>query len=547
MSTNFFIRSLTSSCYSPSATSTTRQRLPVFLALLLASLAALADGPVILTQYGAVQGSAEADMNVFRGVPFAAPPVGDLRFAPTQPHPGWTGVRQATEFGSPCPQDDPFGAGRFGNEDCLFLNVWSPELTPHRPMPVMLWLHGGSNTSGAGSDPSTDGQHLARDGDVVVVSINYRLTSLGFLAHTALTAERPDHPYSGNQGLEDQIAAMKWIRDNIGEFGGDPGNVTLFGLSAGGSDISAHQVAPSTWGLFHRVMMHSGVSQRAPTLAEASAHGDNLATAVGCAGAPDVLVCLRATSVDNLLDAGQALGRWGPITDGVLVPQEPFTAYLKGEIATVPTVLGTTANEGTLFLIPGGLPAFLVPLIIQNWFGTDAAAVLEQYPCSDADCSAYEPAEFLITPADNALSAVITDEFHCNTRRIARLTASAGAPTYVYEFERTVDPSLFPWKLGATHAGDQEYIFGTNLFNGPSAEKAALSATMREYFSSFADHGEPKEQHAPDWPKYKDKSGKQAPHERYLELDVEIEANRPYAAVNNCEFWDALRFPELTP
>src|SRR5437764_3543486 len=422
------------------------------VAALLASVAvsAAAPGsPVVATDHGPIRGVAIGGMQVFRGIPYAAPPVGDLRWRPPQEPARWTGVLDATQFANHCPQNpSPYGIASL-TEDCLYLNVFTPPKTNEgRPplLPVMVWIHAGGLLLGEsdGYDPS----RLVAD-DIVVVTINYRLGALGVLAHPALSAES-SYGGSGNYGLMDQQAALRWVQGNIRAFGGDPSNITIFGRSAGGSRVHAQLASPQATGLFHKAIVESGAySLTQSPLATAEAQGIAFATAVSCTDA----ACLRALSVAAILQAGPKSTVFANL-DGFVLTQSMQSALTSGQFNQVPTIVGSNHDEWRLFVAqtekatgtphtpagyPGaiaalGIPASLVPFL------ANVAYPLAAYG---------SPSE--------ALGAVGTDVvFACNAAKSARLLSQYVA-TFQYEFADAQSAMLyFPppisYPTGATHA-----------------------------------------------------------------------------------------------
>jgi len=511
--------------------------------------------PVVVTTSGPVEGSLEDGLNVFRGIPYVAPPVGDLRWPP-QPVTPWVVTRQAKAFGPQCPQF--FFGIPVGNEDCLYLNIWAPAHPPAGGLPVMVWIHGGGHTQGSGDggpsfidgQPIYGGQHLARRGDVVLVSFNYRLGPFGFLAHPALTGEEPSHPSSGNYGQEDQIAALKWVRDNIARFGGDPHNVTIFGESAGGVSTSLHLVSPQSAGLFHRAIIQSGAADRRPTLGPVEAQGGAFALVLGCSGAPDVPACLRTKSRNEVLTAlplpaGFIFGQgafWGPIVDGYVIPDQPLNAFYSGHFSQAPLIIGNTANEGTTFpaLVGANLTPTVYNAFLNRFFpGPAGDAVRAAYPCSDADCSAFEPPQFLLSPADNAIAEVATNGlFICASRRVARAIASHETPIYFYTFDHEIVSPFWPFAIGAGHFAEISFVFGTAGLSQLTEEEKPLSRAMMDYWTNFAWDGDPNHGKARKWPTYRYGPSND---EKRITFDLKIKQATHFHE-NNCDFFDALFF-----
>jgi para-nitrobenzyl esterase len=437
---------------------------------------------------GIVAGSSDGTVSTFKGIPYAKAPVGPLRWRPPQPPARWSGAREATAFGAACPQAMPVDtvAGPAAtSEDCLTLNVWAPAHAS-RPAPVMVWLHGGGNDSGSGSKRYYDGAAFARDG-VVLVSLNYRLGSLGFFAHPALTREAaPDAPL-GNYGLMDQIAALRWVKGNIAAFGGDPEAVTLFGESAGGTDTLLLMTCASAAGLFQRAIVESaGIWSSLPSLAEREADGVKLAAAlVGQATAATVGADrLRAITVEDLVKA-EAGGR-GPMVDGRLVTERVEQALAAGRGARVPLVIGTNSDEGSLV---SDLPA----AEILSGFGKEVLAKARALYGTGAD--------------DAALArALFRDKTFTAPARWIAAQASSRAPVYLYRFSY-LRPRQRGHVPGAAHGSEIPYVFDS-WSQAPmggallGAEVRAEAALLHGCWIAFASSGVPTCPGAPAWPRY---------------------------------------------
>jgi para-nitrobenzyl esterase len=486
--------------------------------------AAAADGPVVPTVYGQVRGKAGETATSFLGIPYAAPPVGSQRWKPPAPPARWTGVRDATEPGNPCmqqrrptPWGDLAGPGT-PSEDCLYLNVHTP--TPRSPQkrPVMVWIHGGGFTVGSGA--FYDGSTLAAEGDVVVVSFNYRLGTFGYLAHPDLARES-SLGLSGNYGVLDQQAALRWVRHNIAAFGGDPGNVTVFGESAGGGSVCQQLVSPAAAGLFDRAIAQSGCGFPLPTQTSQRSHGQAWAAALGCAD----VTCLRARSADELLTApATATALWTPNIDGVILPSQVPDALASGRFHRVPVLQGTTADEGRLTvattydLAGRRLTAAGYPVAVRALHGERADAVLARYPLSEYG-----------TPAE-ALGAILTDsQFACPQSRTAGLMARY-TRSYQYEFadRHAMDylnlPVGFP--MGAPHGSEIRYVFGG--VTGTSGQ-VALSDAMLGYWTGFARTGVPYAAGAPRWNL----------HPKVLTLAPEaITSSTAFPEDHKCDLWN---------
>jgi para-nitrobenzyl esterase len=479
----------------PTATSTST---PTETPTATATNVPIQQGTRIAIADGEVQGEVDGGSRRFLGIPFAAPPVGALRWRPPQPVVPWDGVLEANHMSLPCAQFEALTTPASDNEDCLYLNVWAPDPAPSAPLPVMLWFHGGGNTTGSTADLVPlgvgglfyNGRTLAESRGVIVVSTNYRLNIFGFLSHPALAAEDPTTPYSGNQALLDQNAALKWVRDNIAAFGGDPHNVTIFGESAGSFDVCYHVASPVSRGLFEQAISESGgCTTRRTTLAEADQQTEALIDAVGCRDAADVLACLRELPVSTLLDHSDP---FGPIVDGRFLPDQPRTLYDAGDIAHVPYILGSNSDEGTLFLL-GTKPVQTEEeyrAVLASRFGSRADEIAAAYPAAD-----------FVTPND-ALARVVGDSgLVCPTYDSARRAAAAGSPVHLYNFSWPVLADVLPF-LGATHGAEIAFVFGS--VPAPTADDQAVAAAMQGYWSRFAGTGDPNGDGALEWPLYDD-------------------------------------------
>ncbi len=487
---------------------------------------------------GMVQGQLNGATREFLGIPYAAPPVGPLRWRPPAAPTPWMGTLDATEYSSPCAQLPALTGTPSESEDCLYLNVWTPDPAPSEPKPVMIWIHGGSNVSGSTADGVPfpgfegvrlyDGSIIADQRDTIVVTINYRLGVFGFFGHSGLAGEDVGYPYGGNQGLLDQRAAMQWVRDNIAAFGGDPDNVTIFGESAGSFDVCAHVVSPMSAGLFHRAISQSGgcsVGVRSQAGAEASA--DALSVSLGCDTAPDELACLRALPVADLLDAAAPLpdGSGADLAisiDGGFLPQHPRAILDAGTFNQVPYILGANSDEGSLFFIgadPIDEAEYTAELVSR--YGTHAPAIEVMYPASDFP----EPLDALIRVMGDSTLV-------CSTYDVAARVADAKGKAYVYNFAR-VPPLAFvaALDLGAFHGVEIAYVFGT--VTPPTGTDLNLGRQMREYWTNFAAKGKPKATQATGWPRFKSKSWKM------VRFNATLSKLTGYRQAE-CEFWRGL-------
>ncbi len=464
----------------------------ILTALALASVLAYAqDAPTVTIGAGKLRGVASGNVAVFKGIPFAAPPVGDLRWREPMPVKPWTGVRDASRFSPRCMQN-----GQDVSEDCLYLNVWTTEWPPKSRKPVMLWIHGGGNFAGASSEPVFNGESLARRG-VVLVSANYRLGVFGFFAHSELIAESAHHS-SGNYGLLDQIAALKWVRDNITRFGGDPRNVTVFGESAGSLDINVLMTSPLAKGLYARLIGESGPVVAPPPLADGEKKGREVAAGLkaGSIGA------LRQVSARDLQKAtGQGLQFLGPllgvVVDGWVLPSPPFDIFKAGKEHRADLLIGSNARELSRPFFPiAGLKEG-----IQEQFGALAPRAMDVYGLKDGS----EPEADAVF--GNALAQWVTDtQFRCGTVAELIWHSRAGNQSWQFQFSRV--PSGRE-SVGAAHGSEIPYVFGTlaaaaGSANAPKYDSTdtAVSDQMEGYWTNFAKTGDPNGGSLPKWPKF---------------------------------------------
>jgi para-nitrobenzyl esterase len=469
-----------------------RVRLMVLGAIALAGSAlsattALAD-PVVRTQQGDVVGVEAGPLSVFRGIPYAAPPVGALRWRAPRPPDAWN-RRSATAFGPACiqpvsaVQDAAFGPLGVQSEDCLTLNVWTPTRNPGSSLPVMVWIHGGGFVSGAGSLPAYDGSTLARQG-VVVVTLNYRLGALGFFAHPALDQESPDGPV--NFGLLDQIAALQWVRDNIGAFGGDTGNVTILGESAGAESVLALFASPLAQGLFHKGIAQSpyGIPSHSP--AKARAAGIEVAKALELDGEHASAAALRGIAAEafaTITGRGASLAPSLVYGDAVL-PARILDRFEQGQSAALPLVIGNNSNEASVAELFGIDPASLVQKL-----GVAKIAVRLLFPEATDD-------------ADLARHAVRDAVFGAFVKRIAD-QHSRRAPAWRYYFNYLPEQQQGT-EPGAPHGGEIAFVLGT-LDRTPAYRDIRTPADdrvaerMTAYWLAFARTGRPAPTGEPDW------------------------------------------------
>lgn len=487
---------------------------------------------------GVVRGVEGAGVHAFLGLPYAAPPVGPLRWRAPQPVRSWRGVRDASRIGRDCTQalgrDAILGGGGglvFGAEDCLYLNVYAPaEVGPH---PVMVFLPGGAFTIGAGAN--YDPTRLATEQGRVVVTVNYRLGALGWLAHPRFAADGDG--LGGNWGLMDQQAALRWVRANIAALGGDAGDVTVFGESAGAWSACHLMASPGSQGLFDRVILQSGTCVEPQSLRsadEAAADGPAFAASVGCEG-DAVVDCLRRVPARRIARAASTRaglngpGSWGPVYGDATVPVAPPLAFLGGDFVRVHVVVGTNADEGRLFAVQVRDAARYAAQ--TRWlYGASGEAVLARYPIDPADGKA---------GPGLAMARSFTDQkFACPAEALRRLLARH-VPVSGYEFADPDAPLalpawLFPYDMGAYHASELTYVFGRPwAFADPgrfTPEQAALGERMRGLWAGFG--------HGADWPR----------DGRVLVLDpARDRLSDDFAARHHCDLWATTPFGPVAP
>lgn len=456
----------------------------------------------IATTQGALRGVASGGINAYLGIPYAKAPVGDLRWKPPVAADGWQGVRNAAVAGPACIQPKPIVASIYSedlpstSEDCLSLNVWAPKNAKNAP--VIFWIHGGSLTSGYSGSPLYDGRRIAEEG-VVVVSINYRMGVLGYLAHAELSAESP-HNASGNYGLLDQIEALKWVKRDIAAFGGDPGNITIMGESAGGLSVMYLMASPLAQGLFHKAIAQSAYMITVSDLKQARQGmpaGEQVGALVSAALKAD-LKGLRAMDPNDLTAAAAKAG-FGPfgVIDGWALKRQLVDTFDAGEQARVPILAGFNSGEiRSLRFLAAPTPATsaVYEASIKCRYGDLADLYLKLYPSNDM--------------GESILAATRDAIYGWTAERLARKQTEAGAPSYLYLFDHSY-PAADKWNLHAFHAAEIPYVFGTfgklpPLWPAPpsDAREKALSRAMIQYWTSFAKTGAPQAQDAPEWKAY---------------------------------------------
>jgi len=479
----------------------------------------------VTIESGKIQGTTNQDhsVRIFKGIPFAAPPLGDLRWKAPQPAPSWSGVRQADKFGSACLQTNVFGDIYFRDkqpsEDCLNLNIWIPSKPATAKLPVIVWFYGGGFVAGSNSEPRYDGENLAKKG-AIIISPNYRLGIFGFFSHPELTKESGVNG-SGNYGLLDQVAALQWVVKNISAFGGDPHNITIAGESAGSFSVSALMASPLSRNLFQKAIGESGAffpsgpnaGLRVKPLADTEQFGVKFSGSVGASS----LAQMRAKPGDELLQAAAKMERgfvFGPNIDGHFLPREALPIYEQGAQSHVPLLAGWNADEGKMMVLfaPQKPTAKSFAEQGQTRFGDQAAQFLKLYPAA-TDQEALLSAE--------ALSG---DDFVAySTWKWTDMQAKTGdAPVYQYHFEQV--PAVKPGakigplpasEAGARHACEIEYVFQTlkSQEGVPwTEEDFKVSDAMSSYWVNFAQSGNPNGAGLAEWPRYDGKDGFQVMH-----------------------------------
>jgi para-nitrobenzyl esterase len=462
------------------------------LAMTLWSSPAMA-GPIVQTQSGAIEGAEAPGVEYFKGIPFAAPPVGPLRWRAPQAPAAWQGVRKTIAFSKDChqePQAEPPGPG-FNNpmsEDCLYLNIWRPKQKSAKPLPVMVWIYGGAFIMGAGSFPSYDGSNFARGG-VVLVTFNYRLGRLGFFAHPALSREQANEP-TANYGLMDQIAVLRWVRANIAAFGGDARNVTIFGESAGAASVNYLMTSPLARGLFDKAIAESGGSgSNLKSLAEAEAVGKAWADSKGAGD----LASLRALPVETVWDGPVTTTSTQPI-DGRLLVMPQDKAFDSGAVAQVPYMAGSNSREESLLR---WLPDYQLRWL--KGLGDKGPPLLALYRAEEPD--------------EKRAAAKAWGEFFgaVPARAKVRAIAAHGGKAFLYRYGYVPDAAKGAVS-GAGHDAEMEMVFANPdlRWHAPwSARDAAMARTMQSHWINFATSGDPNGAGLPAWPAYDAKDAAQ--------------------------------------
>jgi carboxylesterase type B len=491
---------------------------------------------IVSIDTGLIRGVHSGEVDSFLGIPYAQPPVGDLRWKPPQPAKPWTGIRDTVAYGNRCPAPASTNGPRSETEDCLFINVQRPAGTHSDDrLPVYFFIHGGANANG--SSNQHDGTFIIQNSGIIIVTINYRLGVFGFLAHPSLTRESGE---SGNYGFMDQQSALGWVHRNIAAFGGDPRRVTIGGESSGGLSVCGHLSAPGSQGLFARATVESGTCATR-TLGEAEAQGASIAQSLGCATDTTAAQCLRGQSASRLVDVTPTnpilLVRGVPV-----LPQDPDVAIRTGNFARVPILFGSNHDEGRTFTQGFiGQTKEQYVAFVRGLFGSRADAVLALYPWP-ANADAFTPA-YLV-------GAIFTDSGFllgiggCGTRSLTQALAKY-TQTFSYEFDHPTGPGLNPkpagYQWGAGHAAELAYLWpsfnnGVPIAPTFNAGERILATNMAEYWSSFVSSGRPKAEQSSPWRRY---------DETRLLLSLrangesKLISNGDFAADHKCAFWDA--------
>ncbi len=460
---------------------------------------------VVETVYGKVQGVQKGAVQVWKGIPFAQAPVGALRFRAPQRVLPWTGVRDATRFGQiaaqvPMRMESMFGSSKVpSGEDCLYLNIWSPGADGAR-RPVMVWIHGGAFVTGSGSTPWYEGSSFATHGDVVVVTINYRLGALGFLHLTDVGGDASE--FASNCGLLDQVAALEWVRDNIAAFGGDPANVTVFGESAGAMSIGTLMAMKASRGLFKRAILQSGAGSSVSKREAGTKVASELLTELGLD--THRLAALKDVAVDRLLEAQTTVGgrrgtlAFQPVVDGITLDCMPIEAIADGSAAGVDVLIGTNRDEMKLFTLMTPGTALPDEVLLKRLFGDNGEKVLDTYRAALPEES-----------AEDAWMDLTTDRtFRIPAIRLAERQARRGERVWMYRFDWR--SAAFGGRMGACHALEIPFVWntldqpGVALFTGDAPGRQVVADYMHGAWIAFARSGNPNTPTLPDWPAYED-------------------------------------------
>ena len=499
-----------------------------------------AGADIACTAYGAVRGAPEGDLLAFKGLPYARPPVGDLRWRPPTAPASWQGVRDGSRYGAMCPQI--VSKKVVGDEDCLTLNVWRPREGSAQRLPVMVFLTGGGNNGLSGQGSANFGGVRYEGGalvpyGVIFVSFNIRLGALGFLAHPALDAERAER-VSGNYGNLDQIAMLQWLKANIAAFGGDPQRIMLFGTSAGGGSICALISSPLARGLFHAAAMQSSVPTgcEIPTLADVQQRtGQRVVKAAGCDADADVAACMRRKTAEEIVSAVPAGTNvfprtYGPNMDGQVFPDQPLKIISRRGHSAMPIIIGSTADE-TLGWVRSGtaITAETYAVEVEKVFGAAAR---------DRILAAYPPSSYA-SPQDAFIQLTTDGQFTCPSRRVARaFSAAQKEPVYRYLFAHTMENDARLKPVRANHTIEHAFQFPFQGSYKPNDADMAVQRTIVRYWTQLAKAGNPDNGIDPEWPV--------ASGDAYLEITASPIA-RTGPDRSRCDLWDALpvQWPHL--
>lgn len=508
---------------------------------------------LLTTAQGDVLGVHRGASCAFLGVPFGAPPTGDLRWRPPVAAPDWTPSRLDATLPPPA-----CGTGPQGREDCLKLNIWAPSPAAGAAVPVIVWLHPGSFFAASANLAAQNGERLAEETGTIIVAPNYRLGPFGFLAHEALRNDDPSYPTAGNYGLLDQRLALEWVREHIADFGGDPTRITVAGQSAGALSVSLHLVAPGSWGLFDRAILQGGAaSYRWRTRVDGASQGEAFAAQLGCTDPAEVVTCLRSKTRTEILAAlptgteqfaEDSRTHWSPVVDGFVIPDQPRMLFEAGAFSQVPVLLGSNRDEGWTFVnrsfpdTPTGPYEMTVEeyeSAVSTEFGADAPAILAAYP----------PADYRGNPKE-ALSKLVDDaEYACGASRLARLIERHQVPVYLYSFHYSIAGLI----LGrAFHGIDVNLVFGNNF--GPPSPPHVLTPDdenifikVSGYWTRFAERGNPNidDVNVAHWPRFKHPTGRGEGADKYLLIDSTFQEGKRLREAQ-CAFWEPYFFRSIT-
>lgn len=496
--------------------------------------AACADGTLVQTDRGPVCGTTGDGVRSWLGVPYAAPPLGELRWAPPKPHAPWTSTLEATQPGSPCPQPPGLGPGST-DEDCLRLNITAPQQPGQKPLPVMVQLHGGGFRLGAPGQ----GTHLVKEGGVLHVGVGYRLGIFGFMAHKGFG------PNSGNYALRDQQAALRWVQRNIAKFGGDPGNVTIYGASAGGSSVCANTASPTAKGLFHKGIAQSGeynslrgvdvqwqaqdCKAELPTESEAQQAGTRFATALGCGDVADPAACLRALPVEKVLEqAGNGIGpdkgTQGPAVDGEVLTMSPGRAFAEGKVNDVVLMHGVDRDEVQL---PAAESPEEYKALVQQQYGPLAEQVFELYPIKRfPEPSAFIAYRTIVADSNSVCPALINDERLAEHIQVfAYQVDSADAPPMFFLDETKPN--------GSYHVNEVQFLSPFGDQTELSANQKTFGAQLTAQWTGFARTGNPTVDGTPYWPRFTTDDNAVMS----LVPAGDSEVTREISRQHHCDFW----------